>query len=60
MPALPLWEGDRFISCRWFLTDDSPQFHGVMPYRDGKPVGMAVLDPVQYWPELNPNLNWAV
>lgn len=34
---LPLWEGDR-----WFVPlvfDDDPRtFHGVMPYRDGKPV----------------------
>lgn len=35
--GLPMWEGDR-----WFLPlvfDDDPRaFHGVMPYRDGRPV----------------------
>jgi len=35
---LPLWEGDRhFLSL--VFGDRSKQFHGVMPYRDGKPVG---------------------
>lgn len=34
---LPLWEGDRFFLP--LLFDSRPgQFHGVMPYRDGKPV----------------------
>jgi len=34
--SLPLWEGDRFFLP---LVFDSavPQFHGVMPYRDGRP-----------------------
>jgi 8-oxo-dGTP diphosphatase len=34
---LPLWEGDRFFLPLVF-GDRSRQFHGVMPYRDGKPV----------------------
>lgn len=33
---LPLWEGDRFFLPLIFQGDR--QFHGVMPYRDGKPV----------------------
>lgn len=34
---LPLWEGDRhFVPLVFEQTDR--QFHGVMPYRDGKPV----------------------
>lgn len=37
VPALPLWEGDRhFLPLVFDLH--SPQFHGVMPYRDGRPV----------------------
>jgi 8-oxo-dGTP diphosphatase len=35
---LPLWEGDRHFLPLVF-TDDGRQFHGVMPYRDGRPVG---------------------
>lgn len=34
---LPLWEGDRHFLPLVF-TGDGRQFHGVMPYRDGKPV----------------------
>jgi 8-oxo-dGTP diphosphatase len=34
---LPLWEGDRFFLPLVFGSGAS-QFHGVMPYRDGKPV----------------------
>ncbi|HEV3115529.1 MAG TPA: NUDIX domain-containing protein, partial [Gemmataceae bacterium] len=34
---LPLWEGDRFFLPLVFDSGQS-QFHGVMPYRDGKPV----------------------
>lgn len=34
---LPLWEGDRFFLPMVF-DPAHPQFHGVMPYRDGKPV----------------------
>jgi 8-oxo-dGTP diphosphatase len=34
---LPMWEGDRYFLPLVF--DGNPiQFHGVMPYRDGKPV----------------------
>ncbi len=39
--ALPLWEGDR----QWLdlVFDDSVgQFHGVMPYVDGRPAGWSV------------------
>ena len=35
--ALPLWEGDRFFLPLVF-DPASPQFHGVMPYRNGKPL----------------------
>lgn len=38
VPALPLWEGDRFFLPLVF-DRAAPQFHGVMPYRDGKPLG---------------------
>jgi 8-oxo-dGTP diphosphatase len=34
---LPLWEGDRHFLPLVFEETDR-QFHGVMPYRDGKPV----------------------
>jgi 8-oxo-dGTP diphosphatase len=33
---LPLWEGDRYFLPLVF--DGGGQFHGVMPYRDGRPV----------------------
>lgn len=33
---LPLWEGDRHFLPLVF--EDGGQFHGVMPYRDGRPV----------------------
>ncbi len=36
--ALPLWEGDRHFLPLVF-AGDRRQFHGVMPYRDGRPVG---------------------
>jgi 8-oxo-dGTP diphosphatase len=38
---LPLWDGDRFFLPLVFdvLT---PQFHGVMPYQDGRPVDWKV------------------
>jgi 8-oxo-dGTP diphosphatase len=37
VPDLPLWEGDRFFLPLVF--DGKPtMFHGVMPYRDGKPI----------------------
>lgn len=34
---LPLWEGDRYFLPLVF-DPTHPQFHGVMPYRAGKPV----------------------
>ena len=37
VPTLPLWEGDRFFLPLVF-DRAGPPFHGVMPYRDGKPV----------------------
>jgi 8-oxo-dGTP diphosphatase len=39
---LPLWEGDRYFLPLVFDKTDR-QFHGVMPYRDGKP------DPRSRW-----------
>ena len=38
---LPLWEGDRHFLPLVF-SDDPRQFHGVMPYRDGRPVSWDV------------------
>jgi 8-oxo-dGTP diphosphatase len=35
---LPLWEGDRHFLPLVFEHTER-QFHGVMPYRDGRPVG---------------------
>lgn len=35
---LPLWEGDRHFLPLVF-EQTTRQFHGVMPYRDGKPLG---------------------
>ncbi|GAB4429157.1 MAG: 8-oxo-dGTP diphosphatase [Chloroflexi bacterium OHK40] len=35
---IPLWPGDRYFLPLVF-GDDPRQFHGVMPYRDGQPVG---------------------
>jgi 8-oxo-dGTP diphosphatase len=35
---LPLWEGDRYFLPLVFGADERT-FHGVMPYRDGRPVG---------------------
>jgi 8-oxo-dGTP diphosphatase len=35
---LPLWEGDRYFLPLVFAAD-ARQFHGVMPYRDGRPLG---------------------
>ena len=39
---LPMWEGDRHFLPLVF--DDGPQFHAVIPYRDGQvvPEGIAV------------------
>jgi 8-oxo-dGTP diphosphatase len=36
LPELPLWEGDRHFLPLVFAP--GRQFHGVMPYRDGRPV----------------------
>ena len=38
VPSLPLWEGDRHFLPLVFAADH-PQFHGVMPYLNGRPVG---------------------
>jgi 8-oxo-dGTP diphosphatase len=38
---LPLWEGDRHFLPLVFDRDGMP-FHGVMPYREGKPVSWTV------------------
>jgi 8-oxo-dGTP diphosphatase len=38
---LPLWEGDRHFLPLVF-ADDNRQFHGVMPYRDGRPLSWQV------------------
>jgi 8-oxo-dGTP diphosphatase len=35
--SLPLWEGDRHFLPLVF-DHSGPQFHGVMPYQDGKPL----------------------
>jgi 8-oxo-dGTP diphosphatase len=38
VPDLPLWDGDRhFLPLVFDFT--GPQFHGVMPYQNGRPVG---------------------
>ncbi|HVS38411.1 MAG TPA: 8-oxo-dGTP diphosphatase [Gemmataceae bacterium] len=37
VPELPLWEGDRHFLPLVF-DRGGRQFHGVMPYRDGRPV----------------------
>jgi 8-oxo-dGTP diphosphatase len=39
--TLPLWEGDRFFLPLVFEADPR-QFHGVMPYRDGRPLSWQV------------------
>jgi len=38
MLELPLWEGDRYFVPLLF-DRRIEQFHGVMPYQDGKPIG---------------------
>jgi 8-oxo-dGTP diphosphatase len=38
---LPLWEGDRYFLPLVFAADGR-QFHGAMPYRDGRPVSWRV------------------
>lgn len=40
VPSLPLWEGDRHF-LPLVLDPAGPQFHGVMPYRDGRPLSWA-------------------
>jgi 8-oxo-dGTP diphosphatase len=37
VPLLPLWEGDRHFLPLIF-GENARQFHGVMPYHDGRPV----------------------
>ncbi|HEY7422676.1 MAG TPA: 8-oxo-dGTP diphosphatase [Gemmataceae bacterium] len=37
VPQLPLWEGDRYFLPLVFERTER-QFHGVMPYQDGRPV----------------------
>jgi 8-oxo-dGTP diphosphatase len=37
LPGLPLWEGDRHFLPLVFAAGGR-QFHGVMPYRNGRPV----------------------
>lgn len=37
LPRLPLWEGDKFFLPMVFEQTDR-QFHGLMPYSNGKPV----------------------
>ena len=40
LPELPLWEGDRHFLPLVF-AEPGRQFHGVMPYRNGRPVRWA-------------------
>ncbi|HMR67534.1 MAG TPA: 8-oxo-dGTP diphosphatase [Anaerolineae bacterium] len=35
---LPLWEGDKYFLPLVF-SDEPVQFHGVMPYENGRPIG---------------------
>ena len=37
VPTLPLWDGDRYFLPLIF-DPGSPQFHGIMPYLNGKPL----------------------
>ena len=39
--GLELWEGDRYF-LPFVLDTRSPAFHGLMPYRDGRPTGWSV------------------
>ena len=41
LPHLPMWEGDRHFVPLVF-DDDPRQFHGVMPYRDGRMLSWSV------------------
>jgi 8-oxo-dGTP diphosphatase len=36
LPTLPMWEGDHHFLPLMFAADDR-QFHGVLPYHDGRP-----------------------
>jgi 8-oxo-dGTP diphosphatase len=38
LPGVPLWEGDRHFLPLVFERTNR-QFHGVMPYQDGRPLG---------------------
>ncbi len=38
---LPLWEGDKYFLPLVF-SNDPRQFHGVMPYKNGKPISWTV------------------
>jgi 8-oxo-dGTP diphosphatase len=41
LASLPLWDGDQFF-LPLVLDRKGLQFHGVMPYRDGKPLSWSV------------------
>lgn len=38
LDELPMWEGDRYFLPLVF-DPDVPQFHGCLPYHDGRPTG---------------------
>jgi 8-oxo-dGTP diphosphatase len=50
--TLPLWEGDRFFLPHVFGSA-TRQFHGVMPYRDGRPLSWSV----SFLPESDPQID---
>lgn len=41
LPGLPMWEGD-YTWLPLVFDESVGQFHGVMPYRDGRPAGWSV------------------
>lgn len=41
LDSLPMWEGDRYFLPLVF-DDSVAQFHGVLPYQDGRPVSWQV------------------
>ena len=41
LSSLPLWDGDQFF-LPLVLDRKGPQFHGVMPYHNGKPLSWSV------------------
>jgi 8-oxo-dGTP diphosphatase len=41
VPSLPLWEGDRHF-LQLVFERHSPQFHGLMPYHEGRPVAWSM------------------